>query len=290
MNPLSSIRTIPFGNPTMIYHNKMKKFFINNQEVPEFDIQCWGEFGMKCTTSGSIIQFVIDNLPENMALVCYGADYNFELPCSLVCSFDKIVQLNRYIGCKDSLVIPGDDRFFESPEFYLPTNPPSFDDRINEVFWRGSCTGERRKDVVLALNNIPSCNVKLVGGGSHESPYWKSMPFSCYSGRCAPHEYSNYKIWLSIEGWGCASDTSRALMSGSAVIYFRKTKPWFDMFLRHEENCIIIEDNIQELVHYARKLLTDTEYTKRISIAGKELANRIFEPAVYKQFILNQLQ
>lgn len=287
---MDDITKISFTNPTMIHYNGIQKFFSDGNELPPTVIQCWGEFGMRCLSDGAIISFITENLPRDLALICYQADYNDDLPADLKNKFKKTIQLNRYYGIPDSIVIPGDDLFFTNPETYLPTNYIPFEDRINEVFWRGSCTANRRKDVVTSLQNIKGCNVKLIHNINHLDPYWSSLPSNCFGERVDKDEYSKYKIWLSIEGWGVASDTTRALMSGCAVIYFRQTKPWFDPWLKHEENCIIVENNISELIFYINKLLGNEEYTRKISLNGKELSNILFKTEFYKSFILRQLE
>lgn len=287
---MDDITKISFMSPTMIYYNGIKKFFCDGNQIPTTTVQCWGEFGMRCTTNGAIISFIIDNLPRDLALICYQADYNDDLPLDLKNKFKNTIQLNRYYGIPDSIVVPGDDLFFTNPETYLPENYSCFEDRINEVFWRGSCTANRRKDVVEALQQIKGCNVKLIHNINHLDPYWSSLPSNCFGERVDKNKFSKYKIWLSVEGWGVASDTTRALMSGCAVIYFRQTKPWFDPWLKHEENCIIIENNISELIFYINKLLNNKEYTRKIAFNGKELSNKLFKPDFYKKFILQQLE
>ncbi len=238
--------------------------------------------------NGPIVQFLIQNVPKHITLVGYLADYNFELPESFKQHHGKVLQIVRYHGVPDSIVIPGDDLFFVNPSAYLPKEIVPFDEKPHEIFWRGSCTGLRRKDVVMALDDIPGCNVKLIKCHHHEEEYWDSMPLKYYSERVDPDEFSKRTIWLSVEGFGCASDTTRALMSGCAVIYFRQTKPWFDCFLKNEENCIIVEDDIELLKHYAVRLINDKEFAKKIAENGKSTADRIFKKEVYEKFILDQ--
>lgn len=287
---MDCITKISFTSPTMIHYNGIQTFFYNGNKIPTTVVQCWGEFGMKCSSNGAIVSFIIENLPRDVALICYQADYNDDLPVDVKQMFKNTIQLNRYYGIPDSIIVPGDDLFFTKPETYLPDNYIPFEDRINEVFWRGSCTANRRKDVVEALHNITGCNVKMIHNINHLDPYWSSLPSKCFGQRVDKNEFSKYKIWLSLEGWGVASDTTRALMSGCAVIYFRQTKPWFDPWLKHEENCIIIENNISELIVYVNKLLRNKEYTRKIALNGKTLSDKIFKPEFYKSFILQQLE
>jgi hypothetical protein len=287
---LKCLKKIEFGHPTFIYYNGITKFFINREEVDPFEVVGWWAFGMKCTSKGSIMDFLIKNMPENVALVLRQADFHEELPEMFKKNFKHVFQVARYTGVSGSIVVPGDDDFFVNPQIYYPSVDIPFDERINKVFWRGSTTEKRRRDVVLELSDIPDCDVKIsTCGMNRECPYWSKLPSSCLSERVHSEEYHKYKIWLSLEGWGCASDTSRALMSGCAVIYFRRTKPWFHSYLKHEENCIIVEDNIDDLKFYINKLLSNPEYTRKIASNGKQLSYEIFKKEVYEKFILDQL-
>jgi len=289
MTTLELLNTIPFGNPTLIYYNGITKFFINkNYDSNMTNFQPWGEFAMMTRGNGPIVKFITDNAPNNTAIICYGADYNFPIPEELSSLFERCLLIVRYKGIPNSIVIPGDDRFFETPEFYSPKVWVPFEDRIHEVFWRGSCTAERRLDVVTILKDVPGTNVRLIRNVNWQADYWNQKQ-ELFAERCEPDEPSKYTIWLSIEGWGCASDTTRALMSGCAVIYFRRTAPWFDEYLKHEENCIIIQDDIPTLIHYVQKMVSDVEFTKSIAENGKKTADAIFQPHFYKQFILKQL-
>jgi hypothetical protein len=247
---------------------------------------------MSCTSGGSITRFILDNLPEDTALIGSCADYHSNLPESLVKYFNgKIYQITRYFGVNHSIVIPGDDNFFDNPESYYPKNDIPFDKKRNRVFWRGACSWEGRAEIVIALNKLPGCDVKLTKKRCHEEFIAKrNVPESCFSEIVEPDEFTKYRIWLSIEGWGCASDTTRALMSGCAVIYFRNTAPWFNKYLKHEVNCIIIDcEDITTLIETIKKMLKNTEFTKKIAENGRKTAREIFRPEVYKQFILNQL-
>jgi hypothetical protein len=289
MNILDQINTIPFGNPTCIYYNGKTKFFINkNYDSSMTNFQPWGEFGMMTRANGPIVSFIFSNAPENTAIICYGADYNFPIPDELSRLFKRCLVIVRYTGIPNSIVIPGDDKFFETPEFYCPKVWMQFEERKHQVFWRGSCTAERRLDVVTALKDVPGTDVRLIRNINYQHPYWNKLP-ELFAERCDPDHPSKHTIWLSIEGWGCASDTTRALMSGCAVIYFRITAPWFDQFLIHEENCIIVENNISKLLYYVNRMINDTEFTKTIAENGKTLSEKIFKPEFFKQFILNQL-
>lgn len=280
---------LPFGNPTMIYYKGTRRYFINNNEVKPFNIQLWGQYGMTCLSDGPILDFVCKNCPENTAIICYQADYNFVLPEELVKLYPRILQINRYTDVPNGIVIPGDDKFFIDPSAYLPAVYIPFDERINKAFWRGSCTANHRKDVILKLIKNPNADVKLLPEASYKYPYWQELPKEYFTTRCSPDEFSKYKIWISVEGWGCASDTTRALMSGCAVIYYRKTKPWFNHYLKHEENCIIIENDLEMLNFYVTKLTSDIELTRKIASNGKELSGKIFQEDVYKKYILDQL-
>ena len=273
----------------MIYFQKTKKYFVEGNEIDPTNIQLWGQYGMFCTSNGPIVTFICENAPDDTAIVCYQADYNFELPQELVDLYPRIFQINRYMGVKNGIVIPGDDNFFINPSMYFPTKMIPFNERINKAFWRGSCTANRRKDVILKLQNNVGADVKLVGGGSYQEPYWQEVPLECFAAPCLPDEFSKYKIWVSLEGWGCASDTTRALMSGCAVIYFRQTKPWFNDYLKHEENCILVEDDLDLLDFYVTKLTTETEFTEQLAENAKKLASEIFQEDVYKKYILDQL-
>jgi len=289
MDVLKNLNEIPFGNPTFIYYNGFSKLFINcKHDVNLTSFQPWGEFAMMVKSDGPIVKFIVDNTPENTAIIIYGADFNHPIPEKLYSLFKRCKVIVRYNGIPNSIVVPGDDRFFENPEFYYPKISLDFKKRKHEVFWRGSCTAERRKDVVNALKNIPQTNVKLIKNINWQNSYWNENP-KLFAERCEPDEGSKYTIWLSIEGWGCASDTTRALMSGCAVIYFRRTSPWFNKYLKHEENCIIIEDDIFELLFYIGKLISNKSYTEQIARNGKMLAELIFKPNFYKHFVLEQL-
>jgi len=289
MNVLELLNTIPFGNPTLIYYNGITKFFINKKyDKTMTNFQPWGAWAMMTRGDGPIIKFIIDNAKENTAIICYGADFNFPIPKELYNLFERCLLIVRYKGIPNSIVVPGDDRFFLTPEFYYPKKWTNFQDRINEVFWRGSCTAPRRLDVVVALKDVSGTNVRLIRDINWNTPYWNKKQ-ELFAERCGPDEPSRYTIWLSIEGWGCASDTTRALMSGCAVIYLRKTAPWFDEYLKHEENCIIIQDDIQTLIYYVQKMTSDVEFTKKIAENGKKTADMIFQPDFYKKFILDQL-
>ena len=284
------LKKIEFEHPTFIYYNGITKFFKNGEEVEPFEVIGWWGFGMKCTSAGSIIEFLIKNIPENVALVLRHTDWHEELPESFKKNFKHVFQVARYIGVSGSIVVPGDDLFFTDPTNYYPSVDIPFDDRISKVFWRGSTTEKRRRDVVLELSDIADCDVKIsTYRMNRDCPYWSKLPSSCLSERVDSEEYHKYKIWLSLEGWGCASDTSRALMSGCAVIYFRRTKPWFHSYLKHEENCIIVEDNLDDLKFYIRKLMSNPEYTRKIAFNGKQLSQEIFKKEVYEKFILDQL-
>ena len=287
---METLKELPFGNPTMIYYNGIKKYFCDTKQVEAYVVSCWSQFGMQCLSNGAIISFLIDNLPEDTALICCQADYHNEnIPISLKKNFKRVVLLTRYIGIRNSIVVPGDDLFFTNPDYYYPKSDIPFDERINEVFWRGSCTAPHRKNVVLELKDISGCNVKMIKEHNYRDPYWNSLPPECFGERVDKDEYSKYRIWLSIEGWGTASDTTRALMSGCAVIYFRQTKPWFHSYLEHEENCIIIENDGEKLKYFIKKLLGDEDYTRKIATNGQTLARKIFKPEVYKEYILKQL-
>lgn len=289
MSILHQINTIPFGSPTCIYYNGITKFFIDKKYNNTLTtIQPWGEFGMRIYSDGSIVKFLIDNLPKDTAIICYQADYHFSIPVELSKLFKRCLVVVRYNGIPNSIVVPGDDKFFETPEFYYPKLWIQFEERTHKVFWRGSCTAERRLDVVTALKDVPGTDVRLIRNINWQDPYWSKLP-ELFAERSDPDEPSKHTIWLSIEGWGCASDTTRALMSGCAVIYFRETAPWFDKFLVHEENCIIIQNDINKLLYYVDKMLNDIKFTTKIAKNGKMLSEKIFKPDFYKQFILNQL-
>lgn len=286
---LNVIMQLSFHNYTMIYYNKVRNYFVEGNKIDPVNIQLWGQYGMKCTSNGPIVSFVCENAPEDTAIVCYQADYNFELPEELINEYPRIFQINRYAGVPNGIVVPGDDDFFINPSIYLPKQSIPFDERIHKAFWRGSCTANRRKDVILKLKDNEGADVKLVGGGSYQEPYWQELPLECFAAPCAPDEFSKYTIWVSLEGWGCASDTTRALMSGCAVIYFRQTKPWFDKYLKHEENCILIEDDLELLDFYVTKLTNDKIFTAKLAENAKQLSSEIFQECVYKNYILEQL-
>jgi hypothetical protein len=287
----------PFMFPTVIYFNNKYKYFHNHSAIKQedypkyFDHRYWSELGMHASWDGSITKFILSNMPKDVALIGYCADYHHDLPESLIKHFDgKIFQITRYFGNKSSIVVPGDDRFFDTPEFYYPTTYLPFEERINKVFWRGACSWDGRSSVINALKNIPDCDVKLIRHRCHEEFVQKfNITEDCFTERVPFDEASKYTIWLSIEGWGCASDTSRALMSGCAVIYFRRTAPWFNDYLKHEENCIIIENDIYKLLFYIGKLVSNKTYAQKIAENGKKTADIIFQPDFYRKHILDQL-
>jgi len=291
------ISGFPFMFPTVIYFNRTFKYFHNYRAVSDedypkyFNHRYWSEIGMHASWNGSITNYIVSIIPEDVALIGYCADYHHDLPDSLINHFNgKIFQITRYNGLKKSIVIPGDDIFFDNPSHYLPKNPMPFGERINKVFWRGACSWNGRARIVSALKDNNNCDVKLIKHRCHEEFIREyNMTEDCFTERVTSDHYSNYKIWLSIEGWGCATDTTRALMSGCAVIYFRRTSPWFNKYLKHEENCIIIEDDISKLLFYVEKMTSDTNFTKNIAFNGKKTADIIFQPYFYKNDILSQL-
>ena len=289
MNPLKTLSSIPIENQTLIHYNGITCIYSNKYKNDEINnLQLWGAFGMMLQTNGPIINFIINTIPNDTAIICVCGDYHFPIKNELSRLFKRVFLIVRYNGIPNSIVIPGDDIFFENTSFYAPKDPILFENRLNEVFWRGSCTAELRKDIVIALHNIPNTNVKLIkNDGRENADYW-TIP-QCFGEKCDHNEYSKRKIWLSIEGWGCASDTTRALMSGSAVIYYRNTSPWFNSYLKNGENCIIITvGDINGLIMIINKMINNTEFTKRIAYEGKKLADRIFKPVFYKNFILDQ--
>jgi len=290
MESFNDLRSIEINNYTIIHYNKVTKYFAHYNEVPDLGpFQAWGQFGMTLNTAGPIVKFIIENAPPDTAIACCMTDYNFPIPPSISKFFKKCLQIVRYQGVPNSIVVPGDDIFFEDPTYYNPKIDIPFEKRSNTVFWRGSCTNGLRKDVVMALRNMENTDVRLIHSQSWADTYWNERP-ELFGSRCNPDEYTKHKIWLSIEGWGCASDTTRALMSGCAVIYCRLTAPWFDKFLIHGENCMIVDANDRdELKNIITKLLHDTEFTQKIAENGKRTADNIFQPDFYKKFILDQL-
>lgn len=284
----SVMNEIGWRNVTMIYLNGKTTFYKNCKEDNNICKQAWGQFGMKVRMDGSILQFLKTIIPPDIALICYQADYHFNIPSSYT---QKYIQVNRYWGLNNAIVIPGDDLFFDNYKYYLPTININYDERINKVFWRGACTSPTRLLPFKALIDNPNCDLKLTRRSGHnQKEPWKSLPSEYFGEIVDKDEPCKYKIWLSLEGWGTASDTSRALLSGCAVIYCRFTKPWFNEFLKHEENCVIIENNnIEQLKFYVEKMINDTEYTKSIAKKGLELAHRIFQPDFMREQILKQI-
>jgi hypothetical protein len=282
---------ITLNQSTFIYYNGVTKHYAGgNYNNAINNIKLWGDFGMSLNKSGPLIKIITKNCPKGTAIIAYQGDYTSPISEELSKNFEKCLLVVRYKGIPHSIVIPGDDLFFEDPDFYMPKLCLPFDERENKVFWRGSCTWQGRIPIVFALRNVPGCDVKFIRRILyHEFITHHSVIDNDFSEEVSPEEPSKYTIWLSIEGWGCASDTTRALMSGCAVIYFRVTTPWFDEFLVHEENCIIIQNDLSKLLYYINKMLNDTDFTRKIAENGKTLSEKIFKPEFYKQFILDQL-
>jgi len=281
------------GQYHSVWYNGVRKTYVNKIETTKApEVNLWCQYGLCTNSGGPIVNFLVKNLPNDTALIIYQSDFVVDMPKNINKCFKKYLLISYFAAGPNTILISGDDKFFENPDFYLPDTVIPFENKIHDVFWRGECTGAVRRQVVFELNNFPGCDVKLVSGSDlyGATDWWRSIPKECFSERVYKDEYSKHTIWLSIEGFGIASDYARCLMSGSAVIYFRLRKPWFDSYLKHEENCIIIENDIEQLKFYINKLLNDKELTRKIAENGKELSTRIFKKEVYEKFMLDQLK
>jgi hypothetical protein len=294
INDLDEINKIPINEACYLYLNGKSYIYHNYEKSNIADhIQSWGAFGMTLKTHSYIIKYIESICPNNIMLLLVEGDYHKSINPIFFTLYPKIIQLNRYIdianpiNSSETLIIPSDDNLFNDYTIYRNPNLINIEDRINKVFWRGSNTNSIRKVIVKKYIDNPNFDIKLIHNQFSEDIYESNKRL--FGNNVDQFEPSKYTIWLSIEGWGLASDTSRALLSGCAVVYFRQTKPWFDKYLESGVNCCIAE-NLKELDEHLNELINNRYRTNDIGNAGKKLANIIFEKKFVEKYLYEEIR
>jgi len=247
-------------SPTLIIGDK-DEFYNKGQPAEPFDFTAWSQYGMTMNTKNWIIDLLRKHRPAGYKFSLTQGDYHIP---------SNDIAITRYHVDFPHICIPGDPN---PVGHYIP-----FDQKEHKVFWRGATTAHSRKEVVEARLG----DIKFIKRAYHDQAFWK-IDEDLFADKVSPEEASKYTVWLSLEGWGTASDTTRALMSGSCVIFHRKTKPWFDKYLVHGKNCIITE-TLDDLKYWISKL--DRELAREIAKEGEKLIPILKNPT---QDILAQI-
>lgn len=292
-NDLDNLYSIPVNNECYIYLNGKVRYYVNKIYNPEKHmLQSWGAFGMILNTTASIVKYLESIFPNNVMFILVHGDYHNDIDEKFFKIYPRVIQLNRYINIeyslKNTIIIPADDLLFDDYlSYYDNSKYIEIEERIPKIYWRGSNTGRMRSVIVEKYLDNPNCDIKLIRKQFSGDDLQDKKPW-LFSEQVDQYEPYKYSIWLSIEGWGVASDTSRALLSGCCVVYYRETKPWFHKYLVHGENCCIAE-NMNELHFHLTNLIGNSAQVKKIGDNGKKLAQVIFNKDFVKEYLNNEV-
>lgn len=210
-----------------------------------------------------------------------------------------------FIGCLCSrnvnnsrfIYLTGDDDIFEYglSNILLKQNIiiPSWNDKKNDVFWRGGTSGfdrpSLRTQVVSKLFDISNTNVKLTKGGWPENEI--GIPDSYFSDKASIQEHLYYKYLCIIDGACIASNFMWVFGSGSVpiIISHPHNEFWFKSHLKDGINCIIIEYDLSNLISKINWLISHDDESQIIAQNAYNLSLTLFTPNFQRKFIEHQI-
>jgi len=289
-----------------------------NQWVYTTDVFWTGQLS-NVTLDGEIIKFIVRTFTENPQLTPYwfcmprsDGDLNEALIAKEIQPFGgtlddvhsgrvivaSVAQRNPIFKRPDIqmrcvLLLPQDDGIFkEGLEACMRSFPfIPWEHRRPEVFWRGSCSADYKKneflrfDVVSKLVGHPNCDIKLLKHW-HEG---KAIPENHFGHYFPIAHFLSYKILLILDGNGISSSHSWVFGSGAVPIMVSNCNFWFRSYLIPYQHYIPVRYDLSDLIEKIDWVLTHIDEAKRIAEGALEFSRTIFTPEFQQNYLRSKL-
>ena len=298
----------------------MSRYLVFEDGIKIQDIHCdslWDGMFSKVSKNGSIIKFIQNNLPQNTICVIPVSDGNVKRKHSnneyKDLEWDEIQKYIDYandnnkifilgvlchIGKQEEnvnyLYIPLDDTFFEHGiEHNFPQDSlPSWNDRSNELCWRGNCSGingnnSLRVNFVRKLFDYPGAqNVRL-------GPWWcenKNIPNEYISNIINHTDFLKYKIYFIVDGNVIASNHMWGFASGCVPFLISNGTCWFQHLIKPYEHYIPVNYDLSNLIEQIEYIKNNDDIAEKIAKNALDFSRKYFSSEYQKQYILDSIQ
>jgi hypothetical protein len=288
--------------------------FIDGKLKEEFNEEVlWCGLFSRVGKNGNVIKYIESCLPENTICVIPKTDGNIRKSShdlnwlkeiqpyiDLAKETNKIfilgtlAQIEKYENI-NYLYIPLDDDFFKNgTEFYFNNLKP-WEERSNELCWRGGCSGYSS----LVNNNLfESVRIRFTKKLYDEKndirlSYWwsegKNIEEKYFADRIHYSKMLNYKIFFIVDGNVIASNHMWGFASGCVPFLISNATCWFSEFLVPWVNHIPVKYDLSDLVENIEWVRNNDEKAKEIAINALNFSKKYFSPEFQKEYIREKI-
>ena len=276
----------------------------------------WSGLFSEVSKNGSVINFIKNNLPQNTVFVIPHSDGNVkpnnnnneyndiewsEIQTYIDYAKSKnktfILGVLSHIGKMEKginyLYIPLDDNLFENGinHVFSENTIPSWNNRINELCWRGGCSGingnnSLRVNFVKKIFNYPgSQNVRLSNWWSEN----KNIPTEYFADRIHYTDFLKYKIFFIIDGNVTSSNYMWGFASGCVPFLISNSSCWFSELIKPYEHYIPVNYDLSNLIEQIEYIKNNDNVAEKIAKNALMFSQIHFSSAYQKKYLLENL-
>jgi beta-1,4-mannosyl-glycoprotein beta-1,4-N-acetylglucosaminyltransferase len=191
------------------------------------------------------------------------------------------------------IYLPLDDDIFNYgiKHFFNENNLPLWENKKNELCWRGSCSGVggleslrvRFCDTVYKYNI--NTNVRLCTWWSEN----KNIPVNYFADRINYTEFLKYKIFFIVDGNCIASNHMYGFSIGSIPFLISNSICWFSNLIIPYKHYIPVNYDLSNLIEQIEWVQNNDSYAKIIANNALLFAETYFSSEYQKQYIKDKL-
>jgi len=275
--------------------------------------QClWDGLFSKVNKDGYLIKYLETIMPKNMIILIPKSDGNINSNSNYYhdINFDNIKpfiemakQKNKIfvigILCNvieesdiNYLYLPLDDEIFNFGINKLINNNIKWENKLNDLFWRGGCSGignnnSLRVKVIKHIYNNYNKNTNM------RLSYWwsenKNIPCELFADRVNYSEFTKYKIFFIIDGNCIASNHMFGFTTGSIPFVISNGIHWFSNLIKPFIHYIPIKYDLSDLIYWINYINNNDLYAKKIADNALEFSTIYFSSDYQKEYLKTSL-
>ena len=284
--------------------------------VINFDDCLWNGLFSKVESNNSIIKYIQSCIPNDTVIIIPKSDgninndnsldkwhdVNWDITIQPCINYTRETNKTFIIGtlCQidvekncNYLYLPLDDNIFEEGvcKNFNKTLLPKWEERSNELCWRGSCSGIggsdsiRIKFVKKIFDYDPNTNVRL-------STWWsenKNIPSKYFADRINYMEFTKYKIFFIVDGNCIASNHMYGFATGCVPFLISNSICWFSHLIVPYEHYIPINYDLSNLIEQIEWVKNNDEKAKIIAENAYKFAEHYFSSEYQHKYIKDSI-
>lgn len=182
------------------------------------------------------------------------------------------------------LYLPLDDDIFVRGLTQCISQPKGWEDKTNELIWRGGCSGEGRRTIRIRFTEMmyqTHPQIRL-------STWWsegKQIDPKMFGPRISPIELMKSKIFFIIDGAVIASNHMWGFATNSVPVIISDATCWFTKYAQPGIHFIPVKFDLSDLDQQIKWIQTHDNEAKQIAINAMHFSKTIFSAEFQQQYL-----